>query len=93
MSLVDRFPHTSRLTLPPDAEDTGATCPPALQPYLDWQLAMLDPASSDILVQSPDERELVILSGTAANLWLHFHAAQAQQRAADAARGPAQAGC
>lgn len=82
-TLASRFPSARRLTRPTDpALPPGADPLEALyhfiKPYLSWTLLEMDPGSTDILIGEPEDpdhprdsmRELVILGGEEAQVWL-----------------------
>lgn len=84
-TLASRFPSARRLTRPTDpALPPGADPLEALyhliKPYLSWTLLEMDPNSTDILIGEPEDpnylrdsmRELVILGGEEAQVWLRY---------------------
>jgi hypothetical protein len=65
-SLSARDPNVPNIAMSPGIEE-GAWR--QLEPYRDWSIAQLDMYSTDMLIMSPDEKRLVLLSGHAVTLW------------------------
>ena len=81
-TLNSRFPSARRLQLQPrpqgDQQDGSLTdLTRQIEPYLHWTLLEVDSNSTDILIGEPDSvvqpgqpRNLIILGGEAAQVWL-----------------------
>jgi hypothetical protein len=77
--LSDRYPSIKRLQAQAD-NPTLESLYGLVQPYLDWQLAEIDTATSDILIRRPAQEEeqlddLLILVGPVAAAWLRYREA------------------
>jgi len=81
-SLASRFPSAHRLQVPSNSGPDPETLSPEelarfVEPYLGWVLLEMDTTSTDILIGEPESaaqgeksRELLILGGEVAQIWL-----------------------
>jgi len=75
-TLTARYPGASIISSTPDMTPEDLTR--LVQPYLGWQLAEVDIASTDVLIWNPgldptQPQQIVILKDSVARLWLRYH--------------------